>query len=60
MDKTNNKGMAQTVVVLVVALVIGVAGAYALGNNNKSSDSPKNSSTAMVSSATNAADLRST
>ncbi|MEP7204717.1 MAG: hypothetical protein ABI716_00810 [Candidatus Saccharibacteria bacterium] len=59
MNKSNEKGMATSViVVLVVALVVGMAGGYAIGYHNKNSTISASEATAP-SSATKAADLRS-
>lgn len=56
MKRLDEKGMTETVVVLVVALIIGVVGGYAVGHNNKNSMS---NSSGVPTSNTKAADLRS-
>ncbi len=58
MKKLNQLGMVEMIIIPVVALVVGVAGGYALGHQNKNSSSA-NSYSMSPSSATKAADLRS-
>ena len=59
MKKLNQSGMAEVIVVLVVALAVGMLGGYTIGHHSKTSTSTSNNSSAP-SSATKAADLRST
>lgn len=57
MKKNNEKGMVEVVIVFVLALLIGMAGGYTIGNNKgkKSVDS----SSSVPTTSTKAADLRS-
>ena len=41
MSKKNESGMVEVVLVFVIALVVGMAGGYVIGNNKKDSISLK-------------------
>ena len=58
-NTTNESGMVEVIIVFVIALLVGMAGGYAIGHK-KSTASTASSATSVPTTATKAADLRST